>query len=144
MNCIKGLSENLKKLPLRVYIYNRPSSLQELLSELTITSSQDPSYASPKLWPSHLLTGVKCRATSEAKKKLLNFFDFLVYLDNPSLLDNFKYRKDIRHNFRITFLPLNVLWKLYGGMFCLVRHIITAICLREPLPQMLLWERRTQ
>ena len=26
------------------------------------------SYASPKLWPSDLLTGVKCRATSVAKK----------------------------------------------------------------------------
>ena len=32
------------------------------------TSSQAPSYASPKLWISHLLTGVRCRATSVAKK----------------------------------------------------------------------------
>ena len=31
------------------------------------TSSQAPGYASAKLWPSHLLTGVKCRATSVAK-----------------------------------------------------------------------------
>ena len=38
----------------------------------TITSSQAPSYASPKLWITysltHLLTGVRCRATSVAKK----------------------------------------------------------------------------
>ena len=36
------------------------------------TSSQAPSYASPKLWPTdsltHWLTGVKCRATSVANK----------------------------------------------------------------------------
>ena len=32
------------------------------------TSSQAPSYASPKLWITHWLTGVKCRATSVAKK----------------------------------------------------------------------------
>ena len=31
------------------------------------TSSQAPSYASPKLWLTDLLTGVKCRATSVAK-----------------------------------------------------------------------------
>ena len=34
INCINGLRENLKKW-LDRYIYNRPSSLQELLSELT-------------------------------------------------------------------------------------------------------------
>ena len=32
------------------------------------TSSQAPSYASPKLSPTDSLTGVKCRATSVAKK----------------------------------------------------------------------------
>ena len=31
------------------------------------TSSQAPSYASPKLRPTDLLTGVKCRATNVAK-----------------------------------------------------------------------------
>ena len=31
------------------------------------TSSQAPSYASPKLWLNHSLTGVRCRATSVAK-----------------------------------------------------------------------------
>ena len=34
------------------------------------TSSQAPSYASPKLSPAHSLTGVKCRATSVANKKV--------------------------------------------------------------------------
>ena len=33
------------------------------------TSSQAPSYASPKLSPTDSLTGVKCRATSVAKKR---------------------------------------------------------------------------
>ena len=33
-----------------------------------VTSSQAPSYASPKLSLTHTLTGVKCRATSVAKK----------------------------------------------------------------------------
>ena len=32
------------------------------------TISQAPSYASPKLLPTDSLTGVKCRATSVAKK----------------------------------------------------------------------------
>ena len=35
---------------------------------LGTTSSQAPSYASPKLSPTESLTGVKCRGTSEAKK----------------------------------------------------------------------------
>ena len=39
---------------------------KELLTELT--SSQAPSYASPKLWITYSLTGVRCRATSVAKK----------------------------------------------------------------------------
>ena len=34
------------------------------------TSSQAPSYASPKLWQNHSLTGVRCRATSVAKNSL--------------------------------------------------------------------------
>ena len=37
------------------------------------TSSQAPSYASPKLRPTDSLTGVKCRATSIAKKTLDKF-----------------------------------------------------------------------
>ena len=39
------------------------------------TSSQAPSYASPKLSPTHSLTGVKCRATSVAKKVRGNTYD---------------------------------------------------------------------
>ena len=42
------------------------------------TSSQAQSYASLKLLPSDLLTGVKCRATSVAKK--LIFFFILIHL----------------------------------------------------------------
>ena len=38
------------------------------------TSSQAPSYASPKLWLTHLLTGVKCRATSVAKNMCNIYF----------------------------------------------------------------------
>ena len=38
----------------------------------TKTSSQAPSYASPKLRLTDLLTGVKCRATSVAKNILYN------------------------------------------------------------------------
>ena len=35
------------------------------------TSSQAPSYASPKLRLTYLLTGVRCRATSVAKNTLI-------------------------------------------------------------------------
>ena len=46
----------------------------KLLMDCKLTSSQAPSYASPKLSLTHLLarslTGVKCRATSVAKKVL--------------------------------------------------------------------------
>ena len=33
------------------------------------TSSQAPSYASPKLWPTDSLTGEKCRATNEVRNE---------------------------------------------------------------------------
>ena len=45
--------------------------------QLILTSSQAPSYASPKLRLTDLLTGVKCRATSVAKNYMnecLNIF----------------------------------------------------------------------
>ena len=41
------------------------------------TSSQAPSYASPKLWITHSLTGVKCRATSVAKKSSVQKSSYL-------------------------------------------------------------------
>ena len=41
-------------------------SVTDMLGVKTI--SQAPSYASPKLLPTDSLTGVKCRATSVAKK----------------------------------------------------------------------------
>ena len=45
----------------------RHTRLKFLAQKKKKTSSQVPSYASPKLLPSDLLTGVKCRATSVAK-----------------------------------------------------------------------------
>ena len=48
------------------------------------TSSQASGYASPKLWPTysltHLLTGVKCRATSVAKNSLYVYRDEQIYM----------------------------------------------------------------
>ena len=44
------------------------------LSFRETTSSQAPSYASPKLRLTESLTGVKCRATSVAKKTKSSFF----------------------------------------------------------------------
>ena len=52
--CIKGLSENLKKLPPLLRIYNRPSSLQELLSEL-IDASDSCKYGKPRMYDSMLM-----------------------------------------------------------------------------------------
>ena len=40
-----------------------------IVNELEIVKEQAPSYASPKLRLTYLLTGVRCRATSVAKKK---------------------------------------------------------------------------
>ena len=89
------------------------TTTQDFITGCLKTSSQAPSYASPKLRPSHLLTylltGVKCRATSVANKKvsLVEFswdkynsswwemhYDFLT---NPS--------KHLKGRFGAVFLP---------------------------------------
>ena len=49
---------------------NWPKSKGTLSTHSLSISKQAPSYASSKLRPTDLLTGVKCRATSEAKKYL--------------------------------------------------------------------------
>ena len=49
----------------------RPTSMLQM-NIFTKTSSQAPSYASSKLRPTDLLTGVKCRATSVAKNNSYN------------------------------------------------------------------------
>ena len=56
----------------------RYTRLKFLAQKKKKTSSQVPSYASPKLLPSDLLTGVKCRATSVAKKRRLPFLRKLI------------------------------------------------------------------
>ena len=49
------------------YSKNKIQKLEGVLVEQIQTSSQAPSYASPKLRLTDLLTGVSCRATSVAK-----------------------------------------------------------------------------
>ena len=76
------------------------------------TSSQAPSYASPKLRPSHLLTylltGVKCRATSVAKNSdgnVIKFYSFSI---------------GIFPRIQIVSRTLN------GSMYCVIRTVFNA------------------
>ena len=61
----------------QTHLYNI-SLLVLIFLRVNKTSSQAPSYASPKLWPTdwltRSLTGVKFRATSVAKKEILTWF----------------------------------------------------------------------
>ena len=62
-----GFFPNLSQLLSFYSIFLKICTLQVFQLGRIETSSQAPSYASPKLWPARSLTGVKCRATSVAK-----------------------------------------------------------------------------
>ena len=69
------------------------------LSFRETTSSQAPSYASPKLRLTESLTGVKCRATSVAKKILVHQdSDVSIFVAVHTILSFLNLFADAEHN----------------------------------------------
>ena len=82
---------------------------------MSVTSSQAPSYASPKLLPTHSLTdsltGVKCKATSVAKNWDIKML-VLVFLISPH---NWSYLvKSLLVYLKYMFLKTIFFWTLYS------------------------------